>query len=148
MGMHIYFDWQVPSELTVIKNNNRFFDTTTYPKVDERCRDIVQLIDKSTVSPDLTKVSSNVFNLPPVPLSEISAGSKTLLNILYNPTLCFDLHECGRFAMWYAIYHLSGYGILRARTLPLEFPEDCNVFYNDVQYTNIMDLLAQVEEDR
>lgn len=82
-------------------------------------------------------------------MTRLSTGCKTLLNILYNPTICFDMIGCGDYVVWYGLYYLSGIGIYHPAFWDGDkFPVQCAITYNGILYRDVFLLIRTLREDR
>lgn len=87
----------IPSELEYIEINDVFFNQNTVTKIDEHARKIIEKIDGAKLISKY-KISSK-FNEVVLDIDKLSAGCKTVLNVLYHPDKVFCLKECGSNAL-------------------------------------------------
>lgn len=84
-------------EMEYIEINDVFFNQNTVTRVDEQAVKIVEEIDGARLLSKY-KISSK-FNGVVLDIDKLSAGCKTVLNILYYPDKVFCLKECGNNAL-------------------------------------------------
>ena len=78
--------------LTFIRDNEDFFMRVTINKLDEKVNGLTRYTDGATyVNEQLFRDRYGAY----VPWSGMSTGGKTVLNVFYNPELCFNTAECG-----------------------------------------------------
>ena len=87
----------IPQNKEYIEWNDIFFNQNTVVKLDERASEIIEEIDNSKL---LTKYKiQSRFDDITLDVDRLSAGCKTVLNILYYPDKVFCLKECGNNAL-------------------------------------------------
>ncbi|MBE5869899.1 MAG: DUF4869 domain-containing protein [Lachnospiraceae bacterium] len=95
MSLNVYLSQkEIPKHLSVIKINDAYFDTHSDIKDTPLIREILKEIDKAEY------VNNKVFlgrdkDLGHLNATNLSTGTKTLINILEHPEECFDVSECG-----------------------------------------------------
>lgn len=87
----------IPSQMEYIEINDVFFNQNTVTKIDERAKKVIEEIDGARLISKY-KISSK-FNEVVLDIDKISAGCKTVLNVLYYPDKVFCLKECGSNAL-------------------------------------------------
>lgn len=90
--------------MELIKLNDIFFNKYTSEKLDEKAAKIIFEIDQSELLDKFTiksRFDGGVLNI-----DKLSTGSKTVLNVMYNPDKVFDIRECGENALD-VIYNLE-----------------------------------------
>ena len=93
MSLHVYLDREdIPEEIEVIRDNERFFIEHTMPILDERMNELSKGIDNATYL-DNTRCYDR-FGVA-IYLMDLSTGGKTILNIAYHPDKCFSLIQTG-----------------------------------------------------
>lgn len=80
-----------------IELNDVFFNQNTVTRIDERAEKIIEKIDGARLISQY-KICSK-FNEVVLDIDKLSAGCKTVLNVLYYPEYVFCLKECGRNAL-------------------------------------------------
>lgn len=83
----------IPSEQEYIELNDVFFNQNTASMIDSRAEKYIESIDGSKLVAKY-KIRSR-FDDVILDIDKLSAGCKTLLNILYYPEKVFCLKECG-----------------------------------------------------
>ena len=97
MPLNVYLSREsVPEELTIIDANDDMF--IVIPQTD-LARHIVKTIDSGTVTSEYTYMVDDMPHLGNLSASSLSTGSKTLINILSNPKVCYNVIECGMNAL-------------------------------------------------
>lgn len=73
--------------------NDIFFNKYTAEKLNEKASQIIEVIDGSKMVDRFSIISR--FDGNKLSIDKLSTGCKTVLNIMYNPDVVFDLRECG-----------------------------------------------------
>lgn len=76
--------------------------------------------------------------------SLLSTGCKTLLNIMYNPNVCFSVAECGPNALEALSFINDGIIYWENPVLFLENDMECNIEYDGKHYGKYLDFLHDV----
>lgn len=87
----------IPRNMEYIELNDVFFNQNTASVLDERAEKIIEDIDGSK-QVGKYKIRSRFDDII-LDIDKLSAGCKTVLNILYNPDKVFCLKECGNNAL-------------------------------------------------
>ena len=87
----------IPQDKEYIELNDVFFNQNTVASLDERATPIVEEIDDSKLLGKY-KIRSR-FDDVTLDVDQLSAGCKTVLNVLYYPDKVFCLKECGNNAL-------------------------------------------------
>lgn len=77
--------------------NDIYFNQNTAHKLDDRAQKVIGIIDQARLISKY-KICSK-FNDIVLDVDKLSAGCKTVLNVLYNPDKVFCLKECGNNAL-------------------------------------------------
>jgi len=80
-----------------VELNDVFFNQNTVSHLDERAKRIIEQIDNSRMLSKY-KIRSR-FDDVTLNIDKLSAGCKTVLNVLYYPDKVFCLKECGNNAL-------------------------------------------------
>lgn len=83
----------IPQEMEYVELNDIYFNQNTARKLDDRAKKIIEIIDQAELISKY-KIRSK-FNDIVLDIDKLSAGCKTVLNVLYNPDKVFCLKECG-----------------------------------------------------
>lgn len=95
----------IPQDMEYVELNDVFFNQNTAMKLDERADQIIEQIDASKRI-NKYKICSR-FDGTVLNIDRLSAGCKTVLNVLYYPDKVFCLKECGNNALE-ILYGLEG----------------------------------------
>lgn len=87
----------IPQDMEYIELNDLFFNQHTASMIDERAEKIIEIIDNAKLLGKYKIISR--FNDVALDIDRLSAGCKTVLNILYYPEKVFCLKECGNNAL-------------------------------------------------
>ena len=87
----------IPENKEYVEWNDVFFNQNTASKLDEKADSIVEKIDSSKLLSKY-KIRSR-FEDVTLDIDQLSAGCKTVLNVLYYPDKVFCLKECGNNAL-------------------------------------------------
>ena len=80
-----------------VELNDIYFNQNTALKLDEMAEKIIETIDGAKLISKFKMLSK--FNDTVLDVDKLSAGCKTVLNVLYNPDKVFCLKECGNNAL-------------------------------------------------
>lgn len=94
----------IPQDKEYVELNDIFFNQNTAARLDEKAAKIIEQIDDSRMLSKY-KICSR-FNGNSLDIDKLSAGCKTVLNVLYYPEKIFCLKECGDNALE-ILYHLD-----------------------------------------
>lgn len=87
----------IPQDMEYIELNDLFFNQNTVTLIDDKAEKIILNIDDAKLIGKY-KISSR-FNDVTLDIDKLSAGCKTVLNVLYYPDKVFCLKECGNNAL-------------------------------------------------
>ena len=87
----------IPQDMEYVELNDLFFNQNTVSLIDERAKKIIEIIDDAKLIGKY-KISSR-FNGVALDIDRLSAGCKTVLNVLFYPDKVFCLKECGNNAL-------------------------------------------------
>ena len=94
----------IPKKMEYIELNDIYFNQNTAARLDEKAEYIIEVIDKAKLISKY-KIRSR-FNDTILDTDKLSAGCKTVLNVVYNPDKVFCIKECGNNALE-VLYGLS-----------------------------------------
>lgn len=77
----------------------------------------------------------------------LSSGCKTLINIAYNPNICFSVAECGQNALKELACIHDGIIYWDKPMLFLLEDVECDIEHKGIHYTKYMDFLNKVMND-
>lgn len=95
MALNVYTDRSlIPQGLDIVFFGDRYFDANTYLSDDVLVSEILFTVDKARYH---TKYSfiSRVPNIGALNKSCLSTGTKTILNVINHPDVCFSIECCG-----------------------------------------------------
>lgn len=87
----------IPQDMEYVELNDIYFNQNTAHKLDDRAQKVIGIIDQARLISKY-KICSK-FNDIVLDVDKLSAGCKTVLNVLYNPDKVFCLKECGNNAL-------------------------------------------------
>ena len=87
----------IPKNMEYVELNDLFFNQNTVSLIDKRAEMIIGTIDKAKLISKY-KICSR-FNDVALDIDRLSAGCKTVLNVLYYPDKVFCMKECGNNAL-------------------------------------------------
>lgn len=141
MSLKIITDKTIVEEMKIkyVDYNDLFFQSMALID-NEITAKILQIIDKARYANHDSFIGRDEV-LGAMNKSLLSSGCKTLLNIAYNPNICFSVAECGPNAL--ETLSIINDGIIYWENPVLFLVEDvaCNIEYNNKQYTKFMDFL-------
>lgn len=87
----------IPQDMEYVEWNDIYFNQNTAAGLDDRAEKIIKIIDGAELISKY-KICSK-FNHIVLDVDRLSAGCKTVLNIVYNPDKVFCIKECGSNAL-------------------------------------------------
>lgn len=133
---------------SVVKDNDSFFDVYTDLTNSSIAVDILMGVDEARFNSDVTFVGRTP-DVGALNKMCLSTGTKTLLNIIQHPDVCFDVSECGINALQFIPRIKDGIIIWRFPLIPYRGKKDCDILYEGILYSNFSDFLNVIyKEDR
>jgi len=87
----------IPKNVEYVELNDIYFNQNTAVKLDDKAEKIIEMIDDARLISKY-KIRSKFSDIV-LDIDKLSAGCKTVLNVLYNPDKVFCLKECGNNAL-------------------------------------------------
>lgn len=87
----------IPRTMEYVELNDLFFNQNTAMMIDGQAEKIIEIIDDAKLISKY-KIKSR-FNDVAIDIDKLSAGCKTVLNVMYYPDKVFCLKECGNNAL-------------------------------------------------
>ena len=87
----------IPNNMEYIELNDLFFNQNTTALIDKRAEKFIETIDGAKLIGKYKILSR--FDAVAIDIDKLSAGCKTVLNVLYYPDKVFCLKECGNNAL-------------------------------------------------
>ena len=87
----------IPQDMEYVELNDIYFNQNTAVRLDDKAEKIIEVIDGAKLISKY-KIRSK-FNDIVLDIDKLSAGCKTVLNVVYNPDKVFCLKECGNNAL-------------------------------------------------
>ena len=87
----------IPQGMQYIELNDIYFNQNTSSKLDDKAKKIIEIIDGAKLISKY-RIQSK-FDEIILDIDKLSAGCKTVLNVLYNSDKVFCLKECGNNAL-------------------------------------------------
>lgn len=94
----------IPRDMKYVELNDIYFNQNTAARLDDRAEKIIEIIDEAKLVSKY-KIQSRFHDII-LDVDKLSAGCKTVLNVLYHPEKVFCLKECGNNALE-VLYGLS-----------------------------------------
>ena len=108
----------IPKNIEYVELNDLFFNQNTVSVIDGQAEKIIEIIDDTKLISKY-KISSR-FNDVALDIDKLSAGCKTVLNVLYYPDKVFCLKECGNNALEVLYALEKGYVCSEYALIPFE----------------------------
>lgn len=96
----------IPQAMEYVELNDIYFNQNTAAKLDVKAEKIIEIIDEAKLISKY-KIRSKFDDII-LDIDKLSAGCKTVLNVLYNPDKVFCLKECGNNALGVLYGLMSG----------------------------------------
>lgn len=148
MSLTIYSDRHRPPEgVNIITQNDVYFNGAVELTGSKLEAVILHHIDRARYCSNRSfyGISSDTV---PVDKNQLSTGTKTLLNVLSSPALCFDLRECGDNALELLPLITSGTVYWNIPFIAYVGDANCDILYNGRHYTDFYAFLGTVNEGR
>ncbi|MCM1534708.1 MAG: DUF4869 domain-containing protein [Clostridium sp.] len=87
----------IPQDMEYVELNDIYFNQNTAAKIDDKAEKIIEIIDEAKLISKY-KIRSRFDDII-LDVDKLSAGCKTVLNVIYNPDKVFCLKECGNNAL-------------------------------------------------
>ena len=144
MSLIVYDDKSEIKQLLVTKNDV-YFQVNTQLTDSDLEKVVLKTIDGARYNSQATFIGRTEA-LGALSKSLLSTGSKTLLNIISHPDVCFDVCECGNNAL--SILPLIKDGCIYWKTIKLPYrgTPDCDVLYHGKRYTDFYEFLEDAGE--
>lgn len=127
----------------IIDSNDAYFDLYTKLKNTSLIQYILQNVDDAKYCTSSSFTSAGYGGIS-VPISCLSTGTKTLLNIIEHPDECFSLSECGQNALRVLPVIKDGNAFCPDLGVALRENSDCDILCDGIRYTKFLDLLNYV----
>lgn len=142
MCLTVYRDRSsVPSNVRIVDVNDSYFDARTLLKNTALEKEILKTIDKAECSSPLTFIGRDK-RLGSLNKSCLSTGSKTLLNIISNPDVCFNVCECGNNALKFIPKMRSGIVLWKRPFILADDNEPCDIEIEGRHFTDLYSFLS------
>lgn len=87
----------IPQDMEYVELNDIYFNQNTAAKIDDKAEKVIEIIDEAKLISKY-KIRSRFDDII-LDIDKLSAGCKTVLNVIYNPDKVFCLKECGNNAL-------------------------------------------------
>lgn len=111
----------IPQNMEYVELNDIYFNQNTAAKLDEKAGKIIEIIDESKQIGKY-KIRSKFDDIT-LDIDKLSAGCKTVLNVMYNPDKVFCLKECGNNALEILYGLKEGYVYSDYALIPFDMEE-------------------------
>lgn len=143
MSLMVYDDVS-SSDMDIIINNNIYFELNTRLTDCSFVRLLLEKVEGGGYKDNDNFISKLGYETN---ISNLSSGSKTLLNIYYNKDICFDLRDCGNNALSFLLKYLDTGTIYWTNNLFIYGKNfDIDVNYNGVHYTDLYSFQKAYDE--
>ena len=108
----------IPNNMDYIELNDLFFNQNTVMLLDGRAEKIIETIDEAKLLGKY-RIRSRFDDIA-IDIDKLSAGCKTVLNVLYYPDKVFCMKECGNNALEMLYRFEKGYVCSEYALIPLD----------------------------
>lgn len=136
----------VPKGMTVIDINDSFFDAFTELRKTSLVEEVLFSIDKAVYSSPQT-FEGRTKELGNLNKSFLSTGTKTLLNIIANPDICFNVCECGNNALYFLSKITNGNVLWKNPVVVCSEPLTCDICVDGELFTDFFAFLDYCYEN-
>jgi hypothetical protein len=132
---------EIPQGVEYIKSNDLFFDAKGNIPNSEFAKAVLEHIDNARYFNNKSFIGR--FGDDDLqPKSNLSTGSKTLLNIAQNIHQCFNVSECGNNALEMLFRINEGNILWKMPIVWLESDIDCDIMFKGKHYAKAFEFLA------
>lgn len=148
MSLNVYTDKKlIPRGMNFINFGDMFFDVNTSLSDDDLVRNILWHVDKAKFNNENSFVS-RVPNIGALNKSCLSSGTKTLLNIISHPDVCFNVESCGGNALEFIPRITSGNIYWKLPVLNYSGSSECDIILNGGKhYIDVYAFLEAMESE-
>ena len=142
MSLNVYLTREeVPSGMTIIDSSDIHFNAFGRLTNSEFEKNVLKEVDLAEYNSESTFIG-RTKKLGGLFIDKLSTGTKTLLNIVSFPRMCFNVIECGRNSLEF-LCDLHEGNVLWERPvlLPMRDDESCDIMCRGIHFTNIYDFL-------
>lgn len=136
---------EIPNGIRFVNSNDAYFNGHTQLNGSELESEILRCIDKARYNSAFTFIGRDV-NLGALNIQQLSTGTKTLLNILSNPDVCFNVVECGSNALRLLPLVKDGHILWRTAFAPYSGDALCDISYHDKEFSNFYEFMRYAKE--
>lgn len=134
---------QIPKEIILIDYNDLFFESVNLVD-NEVTKKILSDIDKAKYNSPLTFIGRD-NSIGALNKSNLSTGTKTLLNIVTNKDKCFSVSECGQNALSFIPHIKEGHILWEVPVLHyLGDCEQCDIKIDDKEFKDFDAFLSYI----
>ena len=142
MALKVYLTREeIPSGVKVIDNNDSYFNANTTLKNSDL--EILKTVDEAVYISEMTFLG-RTKEFGALYKYSLSTGTKTLLNILSHPNICFDVKECGDNALQFLRYYNEGlilWSFPFYNIQDINDSEECNIECRGKHFNNICEFM-------
>ena len=144
MSLNIYLnESEIPKSIRFIRNNDKFFGDTSVENT-VIVNAVLQRVEKASYYSDSMFTDRNGGNLY---WDCLSTGTKTILNIIDHPDICFDTIECGVNAIATLPLIREGNVLLRFYLFQVrEYNKNCDINFRGKNYTNTGEFIEVLKQ--
>ncbi len=147
MSLHIYRKKEeVPEGIKIVDGNDAYFDMLSIIPNTKLSQFFLEEIDHATYYSELAFKSQNP-KFGNLKKENLSTGTKTLLNILNHPNVCFNVVECGGNVKDLFPMITEGHILWENCVYAYDGDEKCDVVYKGKHYTDFYDFLQDVFDE-
>lgn len=132
----------IPSNIKFINYNDKFFGSVQLSN-DKLCQKIMNAVDNAQYSSPNTFIGRDK-ELGELNKEHLSTGCKTLLNIVNNPDMCFDVVECGQNALSLLCEIKEGHILWETPVLHYRGNAKCNICIDEKYFDDFREFLKYV----
>lgn len=148
MSLHIYTDKIfIPQDIKVVDFNDSYFNVFTTLDKTALNEEILATIDKVLINSSTTFIG-RTKELGALNKSMLSTGTKTLMNIIQHPEVCFNSIECGVNALKFIPRLSNGNVLWKVPVLSSVFDDTCDIILNGEKKFNSFWKLQEYVIDR
>lgn len=146
MSLNIYTKKElIPNDMLYISANDPYFNANTPLSDDTLVADIIKNIDGAIRNSEFTFIGREA-ELGALNKEHLSTGTKTLLNILENPDICFNIEECGVNVLDYIPRIKNGNVFWKHPVHCIDTDGSCDIYLDGKHYVDFYEMVQDVVE--
>lgn len=143
MSLAVFTDKsKIPKDIKFVNYNDIFFGEVLLNET-ELVKTVLEKVDRAIYHSPTSFIGRDK-DLGALHKSYLSTGCKTLLNIISNPNICFDVCECGPNALTLLSYIKNGYVYWHNPALQVLETYECDIKVDNITFTDFEEFVNYI----